>query len=383
MNSGEHATWMDRAIRLAMDGRGSVEPNPMVGCILVRDGKIIGQGKHERFGERHAEPNALGSCTESPEGATAYVTLEPCCHTNKKTPPCVPALIGAKISRVVIGCLDPNPEVSGQGVKQLREAGIEVVEGVLEAQAKQLNAAYFAGVLHHRPYVTLKWAESSDGKVAGPFGHPVKISNDASLAVVHDLRARCDAILVGIRTAMRDNPLLTARPLVEPRVHRTLMRVVLDPELRLSPDTKLAHSVDQGQVVIYCSQRAYHTRGHAVGGFIARKIETVPLPAVGNHLKLPDMLRDLHIRGATHLLVEPGPGLARPFIEENLADRIWRFCSPNAISSDAAPVAIKIDYPIVAQADLSGDRLIEYYNPSSDAFFASVPSAEMTLLMGN
>src|ERR1700722_4178018 len=160
-NQSRDDAWMGKAIRLAMGGRGAVEPNPMVGCILVREARIIGQGLHERFGSAHAEPTALANCVEWQAGATAYVTLEPCGHLNKKTPPCVPALIAAKMSRVVIGCLDPNPQVAGNGVEQLRAAGIETVVGILDDKAKQKNAAYFASVLHQRPYVTLKWAESA------------------------------------------------------------------------------------------------------------------------------------------------------------------------------------------------------------------------------
>src|SRR4051812_36545882 len=171
---------MARAMELASRGRGDVEPNPMVGCVIARDGKIIGEGFHKKFGEGHAERVALGACTESPRGASVYVNLEPCCHTGggKKTPPCVPALIEAQVERVVVGCVDPNPAVSGRGIEELRRAGIEVEVGVGEAEAKQLNAAFFARVVHGRPYVTLKWAQSADGKVAGKLGQRKQISNE-------------------------------------------------------------------------------------------------------------------------------------------------------------------------------------------------------------
>src|SRR3982751_1227851 len=168
--------FMRRAIRLAMNGRGRVEPNPMVGCVIVKNDRVIGEGYHQQFGGPHAEPNALASCTESPQGATAAVTLEPCCHTNKKTPPCTPRLIAAKIARVVIGCLDPNPDVNGNGLAMLRQAGIEVAGPVLESEAKQLIAPFLARVRHGRPYVTLKWAETADGKVAGPLGRRLRIT---------------------------------------------------------------------------------------------------------------------------------------------------------------------------------------------------------------
>src|SRR6266550_3006648 len=182
--------FMQRAIRLAMNGRGRVKPNPMVGCVIVKDDRIIGGGYHQQFGQPHAEPNALASCIESPQGATAYVTLEPCCHTNKKTPPCVPLLIEANLARVVVGAIDPNPEVNGQGIAELRQAGIQVDAGILEQEANQLLAPFIARTLHHRPYVTLKWAQTADNKIAGPHGHPPAITNDRSNRIVHNLRAR-------------------------------------------------------------------------------------------------------------------------------------------------------------------------------------------------
>src|SRR3954468_24610608 len=147
-------SFMRRALELAARGRGSVEPNPMVGCVIVQNGRIIGDGHHQQFGGPHAEREALKACRESPRGASVYVNLEPCCHTDKKTPPCVPALIEAGVARVVVGCLDPNPQVSGRGVEALRAAGIEVSVGLLESEAKQLNAAFFAVIAAGRPYVT-------------------------------------------------------------------------------------------------------------------------------------------------------------------------------------------------------------------------------------
>src|SRR3954466_3298302 len=185
-------THLRRGLRLAMNGRGRVEPNPMVGCVIARGERVIGEGFHAEFGGPHAEPRALANCSESPAGASAYVTLEPCCHTNKKTPPCVPRLIEAKIARVVVGFLDPNPDVDGKGIAMLREAGIVVdrAPGEIEAEAKQLIAPFIKRVVHHRPYVTMKWAESANGKVAGAMGRRVKITNEASDRVVHALRAR-------------------------------------------------------------------------------------------------------------------------------------------------------------------------------------------------
>jgi diaminohydroxyphosphoribosylaminopyrimidine deaminase / 5-amino-6-(5-phosphoribosylamino)uracil reductase len=353
---------MERAIRLAMRGRGRVEPNPMVGCVLVRDGTVIGEGRHEFFGGPHAEPNALAACTESPSGATAYVTLEPCCHTNKKTPPCVPTLIAAGVRRVVAGCLDINPNVSGKGIVQLRAAGIEAESGLLEAQCKQLNAAYFATTLHQRPYVTLKWAQSADGKVAGPGGVRRTISNAAALRASHGLRARSDAILVGIRTVQSDDPLLTIRGFTPTR---PLLRVVLDPHLQLSPNSRLAKS----GVLIYCSDTADKSAWPGA----------VSVSAIGGRLFLPEVLHDLHARGVTHLLVEPGPGLTRAFSAANLADRVWVVRSPNSVNDESAPAAEPVTYPLVAQRNLEGDVLSEYLNPASLVYFSAEASADFML----
>src|SRR5687768_2554687 len=236
---------MRRAIRLAMNGRGRVEPNPMVGCVIVRDGRVIGEGFHEQFGGPHAEPAALAACTESPEGATAYVTLEPCCHTNKKTPPCTPALIAAKIARVVVGSVDPNPDVNGQGLDQLRAAGITVTQGVLEESAKQLLAPFIGRVVYDRPYVTLKWAETADGKVAGPGGERLQISNERCARVVHKLRAASDAVLVGINTVINDDPMLTPRDVP---TTRRIIRAVLDARLRIPMSCKLVRTARQSRV---------------------------------------------------------------------------------------------------------------------------------------
>jgi len=370
-------SWMEHAIRLAMVSRGDVEPNPMVGCVIVRDGRVIGQGRHEQFGGLHAEPNALASCGRLTEGATAYVTLEPCCHTKKKTPPCVPALIAAGISRVVIGCLDPYPAVRGRGVKQLRGAGIKVDVGVLEEKSKQLNAPYFAGVLHHRPYVTLKWAQSSDNKVAGPLGKRRTISNKTSLAAMHALRSRCDAILVSLRTVQSDDPLLTVRGVLN---GRTPLRVVLDPELLFEPRFQLAKTAHQFPLLIYCSRRTHRTRSAGITALLARKITAVPVASSGGHLSLIEVCADLHHRGVTHLLVEPGPRLARAFMAANLADRIWIFRSPKRIGHDSAPAAATVSYPPAASVNLDGDTLTEYLNPASDVYFAAEPSADIAAI---
>ena len=396
MDHPDDERWMALAIALAMRGRGAVEPNPMVGCAIVDADGLVGQGFHSQFGGAHAEPTALADCKRSPAGATAYVNLEPCCHTNKKTPPCVPALIAAGIGRVVVGCLDPNPSVAGQGVEQLRAAGIEVAVGIGEAEAKQLNAAYFAGVLHHRPYVTLKWAETSDRKVAGPGGRRVAISNSASFAVIHGLRARSDAIMVGINTVLNDDPILSARGVEKPR---KLLRVVLDTNGIMPAGCRLADSPEVGPVVVYggLSQKEAEPRIsrmstdknekdsfpsvpiREIRGFTDSGVEFVGVPSEDGRVSLGRVLGDLHKRGVTHLLVEPGPTLARSFLESNLVDRVWRFQSRKVMDDPSAPEAQAISFPATDQVNLDGDLLTEYLNPKSDVYFAMAPSADLGL----
>ncbi|MGH7213964.1 MAG: bifunctional diaminohydroxyphosphoribosylaminopyrimidine deaminase/5-amino-6-(5-phosphoribosylamino)uracil reductase RibD [Tepidisphaeraceae bacterium] len=369
-------SYLRRAIRLAMNGRGRVEPNPMVACLLVnRAGKVIGEGFHAQLGGPHAEPTALASCTESPAGATAYVTLEPCCHTDKKTPPCVPALIAAKVGRVVVGCVDPNPSVDGQGLAQLRQAGIEVAAPVVEGEAKQLLAPFIATTVRGRPYVTLKWAQTLNGKVGGPGGKRMLITNDVSHRVLHDLRGRCDAILVGIGTVLTDDPLLTARP--SEFTPRPLQRVVVDSELRTPVTSQLAQTIAHGPLTIYCKQ-AVHDRKYALVAALmsaGAKVTGVPADSADN-VSMAHVLGDLAAKGVQHLLVEPGPTLAKHFLDANLVDRVWVFQSPNRLDDDTAPDACPVTYPATGRVEIAGDMLTESLNPGSDVFFAPVASAD-------
>lgn len=369
------ARLMRRAISLAMRGRGGVEPNPMVGCVIVSAaGRVIGEGFHQVFGGPHAEPQAIASCTQSPRGGTAYVTLEPCCHTDKKTPPCVPAVIAAGLARVVVGCTDPNPPVAGRGVGLLREAGIGVDEGVLGPQCRQLIAPFTARIVQRRPYVTLKWAQSADGKVAGAGGRRVQISNESSQRLVHELRARSDAIMVGVGTVMCDDPQLTARGVAR---MRPLLRVVVDTHLRMPPTARV---LDNGGAVVFCSRQAPAERWAAIE---QRGAQVVRLPVdTDGRLPLDAVLAELHRRQVMHLLVESGPALARVFVSANLADRAWVFRSPRVLGEAGAPSAIAMDWPAVASVDVAGDTLIEYLNPASAVYCCAEASADIAKVLG-
>src|SRR4051794_5088755 len=210
MTGADH-DWMRRALDLAERGRGFVEPNPVVGAVVVRDGSLVGEGWHERYGEAHAEVNALSAAGEAARGATLYVTLEPCCH-HGKTPPCTDTVLRAGVRRVVAAMLDPFPRVAGGGFAVLLAAGVDVAVGVCEAEARRLNAPYLTLLTHGRPHVHAKWAMTLDGKIATRTGQSQWISNEASRRRVHELRGRMDAVVVGIGTVLADDPMLTARP---------------------------------------------------------------------------------------------------------------------------------------------------------------------------
>jgi len=370
-----------RAIRLAMNGRGSVEPNPMVGCVLVRDDRIIGEGWHTHFGGPHAEPTALADCIwrgESPAGATAYVTLEPCCHTNKKTPPCAPRLIEAKIARVFVGCLDPNPEVNGRGIVTLRDAGIDVVRAdeKLESECKQLIAAFLKWNRARLPYVTMKWAETAEGKVAGAHGARLQISGPVASHQVHRLRARSDVIMIGSQTAITDNPMLTARDIPEPR---TLLRYVLDRRRRVPLSAKLFQTARAVPVVVGFGPEHYSASD--TSQLKALGVDVYPTPFLDRAL-IDLQTRKISGQLATHVLIEAGPTLANAFFTDGLVDRLWVLKSKCIFVNDAnAPIAAQIPRTFiqVGEADLGDDKLIEFLNSNSEAFFAAVPSADFVL----
>lgn len=373
-----------RAIRLAMNGRGRVEPNPMVGCVIVKDGRVIGEGYHQQFGGPHAEPNALAACEaagESPAGATAYVTLEPCCHLNKKTPPCAPRLIQEKIARVVLGCLDPNPAVNGQGVNLLRQAGIAVDGPLLEQDCNQLIAPFLLATRQQRPYVTLKWAQSANGLVAGRQGAPVHITSPAADRLVHELRARCDAIAVGTNTVLNDDPKLTVRNVPQ---HRPLLRVVLSNTLKIAAESQLVRSAGESPLLILCATPVLAAKAAHVAQLRSAGAEVVGLDdAETGHFSMADVFGELHGRRVTHLLVEPGPTLARSMLHRGQVDRVWVFYSPKPIAAEdgLAAAAVPGEFVQTAQMQVGGDVLREYLNPFSDGYFAPAASADAVLAM--
>lgn len=362
---------MREALALAALGRGHVEPNPMVGCIIHKNGLVIGRGYHRAFGMPHAEPDALANCTESPREATAIVTLEPCCHTNKKTPPCVPALIAAGIARVAVGHMDPNPAVSGNGMAQLQAAGVEVVAGILENECRQLNAPFFALMRHGRPYVSLKWAVSADGYIGGPSRTPRAISSPHANVLVHQLRTRCDAIMVGVDTVLSDDPLLTVRNV---SIVRTPMRCILDTHLRTPLHARLVSSAREIATHIFHGPMA----SAAGDGLRAAGIILHEVPMAGDHVDFGAVLAVLGALRVTHLLIEPGERLARSLISMGQFDRLWVIRSDRPLRETEAdqPRTPMIEIPPTAKRLLGNDTITEQLNPTSSVFFTQQPSPE-------
>lgn len=348
---------MRRAIELARRGQGRVEPNPTVGAVVVdSSGTILGEGWHQEYGGPHAEVHALAQAGTAALGATLYVTLEPCCHFGK-TPPCSRAVIAAGIRRVVIGMRDPNPRVDGVGIEELRKAGLVVEVGILEEEAKRLVAPFVNLISRQRPWFHAKWAMTLDGKIATRSGHSRWITNEASRSVVHQLRGRMDGILVGIGTALADNPALTARP----QGTRIATRIVVDSVARLPMKSQIVQTVSEAPVLVLTTAEAPSdrcTRLREAGvEVLAIESDTNGRPDL-NAISL-----ELGRRRFTNVLVEGGGQMLGAFFDNHLIDEVHAFIAPKLIGGiDAhSPLAGRgldsmtdcpsIDQPIMEMLD--------------------------------
>ena len=357
-NQSDLDLWhMRRALELAAGGQGYVEPNPMVGCVIVQGAEIIGEGWHRRFGEAHAEINALELAGDRASGATMYVTLEPCCHTGK-TPPCSQAVLGSGVRRVVVAQADPFPQVAGGGIAQLKAAGVEVELGLLESEARRLNAPYLTLLERGRPWVIAKWAMTLDGKTATRTGSSQWISNELSRAVVHQIRGRVDAIVVGRGTAQIDDPQLTARP----PGPRTAVRVVIDTKASLSSDSQLVKTAAEVPVMVVAGPEAAaseRSRLESAG------CEIFVCDADGRADRLRQFLEELGRRRLTNVLIEGGGQLTGSLLTVGLIDEVHVFIAPKVVGGAEAPSpmaghgidqmsdALELDEPEVQQ--LGGD----------------------------
>jgi diaminohydroxyphosphoribosylaminopyrimidine deaminase/5-amino-6-(5-phosphoribosylamino)uracil reductase len=319
-------TWMERALKLAERGRGSVEPNPLVGAVIVQGNSIVGEGWHERYGETHAEVNALSAAGSAARGGTLYVTLEPCCHQGK-TPPCTDAVIAAGIRRVVAAMTDPFAEVNGKGVRQLRAAGIAVDVGLGELQARRLNAPYVKLTATGWPYVHAKWAMTLDGKIATRSGDSKWITSEASRQRAHAIRGRMDAIVIGGETARADDPLLTVRP----PGPRTPVRVILSSSGNIPRHLQLVQSAHEVPTLIFASEFAEGKSLQELedlGCCVLRIPRSEPADAVSA------VLDELGRRRFTNVLIEGGSRTLGGFFDAGAIDEVHVFIAPRLVGAE-------------------------------------------------
>lgn len=322
---------MQAALKLAQRGIGSVEPNPAVGCIIVKKNQIIGRGWHKKFGGPHAEINTLEDCKTlgvNPQGAAMYVTLEPCCH-QAKTPPCTDAIIGSQLAKVVVAAIDPSEHANGKGIEQLRNAGIQVQTGVCETKAKLLNAPFIKFAATGKCWTVLKWAQSVDGKMAlaDKVSRHRWISNELSRKDVHKLRRRAGAILVGINTVIADDPLLTVRP----SKGKQPTRIILDSQLRIHLDCKLLATAKKAPVLVVTSEEAVQKDPQTVEKITLKGAEVLAVPTTQGRCDINSLLDELSKRGIAQLLVEGGPTVIASFLKQRLVDEVCIYIAPKIL----------------------------------------------------
>ena len=325
------AEYMRRAITLARRGLGTTSPNPMVGAVVVKGGKIIGAGYHRKAGEAHAEITALEKAGQRARGGTLILNLEPCCHTGR-TPPCVNAIIKAGLKKVVVAMQDPNPLVNGRGIEMLRKAGIDVKVGLLEREAGVLNEAFVTFVTKKRPFFVMKGAASLDGKIATRIGESKWISNEESREYANEIRSVMDGIMIGINTVILDNPLLLPRA---SKPKRYPLRIVLDSKLRIPPSCELVKTGSKFRTLVFTlpdSRQDKESRLKSVGVEVVRVA-----PGENGRVALSAVCQELWQREITSVLVEGGGELNSSFINEGLVDKIVIFYSPKLIGGKNAP----------------------------------------------
>lgn len=330
--------YLRRALTLAARGRGHTSPNPMVGAVVVRDGVVVGEGFHPKAGEPHAEIFALRAARDEAEGATIYVSLEPCNHQGR-TPPCTEALLAAGIRRVVFASLDPNPLVAGRGAARLRAAGLEVAHGALATTEARLNEAYRHWIVTQQPFTTLKLAASLDGKIATRTGHSQWITGPAARRDVHRLRAASDAILTTAATVLADDPALTARV----RGGRDPQRIILDPRLCTAPTSRIYAPAERPPLLVTAV-----TDAARLAPFTARGVDVLPYPASNGHFNLPTLWAVLGARSIQSLMVECGGGFAHALLAAGMVHKVRLYFAPLLLGGDgvsllAGPGVEKVD----------------------------------------
>lgn len=355
MKTSEAEKYLLECFRLAQRGSGYVSPNPLVGCVIVKNGKIIGRGYHKQFGKAHAEVNAFNQATENVDGATLYVNLEPCSYYGK-TPPCTELIISKGIKKVVIGTRDPNPLVNGNGIQKLREAGIQVIEGVLENEAKQLNEFFNKYVTHKLPFVTLKIAQTIDGKIADYQGNSRWVSNSESLKKVHELRSQYDAILVGANTIRKDNPQLTVR-LVK---GRNPIRVVLDGNFSVSRRSKIFSGGQEQQTLLFTSRKGFLKNLDKALFLKNMGVKIFVIKSKSNIISLTTVLRILAKNNIASVLVEGGSEVIAQFIKKHLADKLIHIIAPKIFGKGTPAINDSIKFSIRKPFELRNVKFQQY-----------------------
>lgn len=361
------AHYMARALELARKGLYSTHPNPRVGCVIVRDGKVVGEGWHVRAGEPHAEVHALRQAGELARGACAYVTLEPCSH-HGRTPPCAEALVKAGVARVVAAMQDPNPQVAGQGLKRLAEAGIEVASGVLESEARALNPGFLKRMEFGLPFVRAKLAMSLDGRTAMANGESQWITGPAARSAVQRLRARSSVVLTSAQSVLADNARMTVRGQelgLDPEttalaLARPPLRVLIDGRLRLPLDAPFFTAGPALVVTAAAVEARYAEAGH----------ELISLPGEGGRVDLPALLRELAARGVSEVLLEAGAGLVGAFAQHGLIDEYQIFVAAKFLGSSARPL---LDWPLNHMNEAAQLKITEMRAVGDDWRVTAVP----------
>lgn len=331
--------YMQRALELAKKGVGHVNPNPLVGALIVKADKIIGEGYHQKFGEPHAEINAFASLQESATDATMYVTLEPCSHYGK-TPPCVNAIIKNKLKRVVIASLDPNPLVAGRSITKLQTAGIQVETGILKAECDELNALFFHYITQKTPYVIMKYAMTTDGKVATHTGESRWITGATARQKVHEDRNRYSAIMVGVGTIIADDPMLNCR--IENS--RDPIRIICDTTLRTPTTSRIIETAKQIPTILLTAQTA-KTKHQP---YIDKGCQIIPIPLNNNKLDLQSAMQILAEQGIDSILLEGGATLNASALEAGIIQKVQTYIAPKLFGGATAPTPIAglgVDHP--------------------------------------
>lgn len=330
--------FMKRAIELAKQGSGWTAPNPLVGAVVVKNGRVIGEGYHRKYGELHAERNALAACSEDPAGATLYVTLEPCCHYGK-TPPCTEIIIEKKIAKVVIGSRDPNPKVAGKGARILREHGIEVVEDYMREACDALNPVFFHYITTKTPYVVLKFAMTLDGKIATRTGASKWITGEAARNHVHQLRSRYAGILAGIGTVLADDPMLNCRI---DGAHQPL-RIILDSHLRIPMGSRLVRSAKEYPLLIVCNES---NRDREEGTSRIQKLEEAgakvwTLPEKNGHPDLNVLMQRLGEEKIDSVLIEGGGTVNEAALKAHIVHHVYAYIAPKIFGGEDAKTPVE------------------------------------------